>query len=105
MCDITGRLSAYAGYTHVNAWHPFVFLTVLQNTKLRESGGHRSVATLLCALKPKCVSCLSVSPAKRKCLIMDTDQPVTDTSFYNQIQIYLFITHHTTGYPVLLQLF
>lgn len=41
-----------------------------------------------------CVQSVS-HPAKRKCLIMDTNQPVTD----------LLNKHHTMGYPVLLQLF
>lgn len=36
-----------------------------------------------CSVLETKVYVLSVShPAKRKCLIMDTDQPVTDTSFF-----------------------
>lgn len=65
MCNITGRLSAHAEYPHVNArLDSFVFLTVLQ-TEAEGDGGHRCVATLLCALKPKCVlSCLSLTLPK-----------------------------------------
>lgn len=52
-----------------------------------------------CSVLETKVYVLSVShPAKRKCLIMDTDQPVKDTSSD------LLIKHHTMGYPVLLQL-
>lgn len=89
MCNVTGRLSTHAEYPRVDARLAFFcFPYRFTDYEAEGDGGHRCVATLLCALKPKCV--LSVShPAKRKCLITDTDQPVTDT-FYNQIQIYFY---------------
>lgn len=45
---------------------------------------------------------LSVSyPAKRKCLITDTDQPVTDNFLQPNSDLF-FIKHYTMGCPVLL---
>lgn len=75
MCGTTGRLSAYVGYMYVNAWHPFVFLTILQNMQLGEWWAQMCGNPALC-LKPKCVFCLSLTLPK------GSDQPVTDTSFF-----------------------
>lgn len=68
-----------------------LLFTVLQTEAKGERWAQMCGNPALCFETKVCV--LSVSkPAKRKCLIPDTDQPVRDTSFYNQIYFYFLLS-------------